>query len=107
MDADELREVLGNEFGFIFNEITPVIQNLTLEKDAKILDVGTGMGRMAILLAIHGYNVVTGEPENDQSEHTKQDWLGSAKKAGVDHLITYSPFNAENMPFVSLIQFSS
>ncbi len=100
MDIDELREALGNEFAFIFNEINPIIQNFLLEKEAKILDIGTGMGRMAIILALNGYKVITGEPESDQSEYAKQNWLESAKKVGVDHLITYTPFNAENMHFV-------
>lgn len=100
MDSEELRDVLGNEFVFIYDEISPIVQNLSEEKDAKMLDIGTGMGRMAITLALYGYKVITGEPESDQSEYAKQDWLESAKKVGVDHLISYTPFNAENMPFV-------
>ena len=99
MEIEELRDVLGNEFAFIFNEINPVLQDLGLEKTAKILDIGTGMGWMAITLALNHYEVITGEPENDESEYAKQDWLESAKKAKVDHIITYIPFNAEDMPF--------
>ncbi|MFW9823271.1 MAG: class I SAM-dependent methyltransferase [Candidatus Thorarchaeota archaeon] len=99
MEIDVLRDVLGNEFAFIFTDINPVLQNLELEKSAKILDVGTGMGWMAIILALNNYEVTTGEPENDESEYAKQDWLESVKKVNLDHMITYVPFNAEDMPF--------
>ncbi len=99
MDLEKLKEVLGNEFAYIYNDINPVIQSLKLNKKAKILDIGTGMGRMAITLALNNYNVITGEPEDDKSKYAKQDWLESARKVKVEHLITYTPFSAENMPF--------
>ena len=99
MDINEVKERLGAEFGFIFDNTNPIVQDLKLDKDAKILDVGTGEGRMAITLALHGYKVLTGELESDESEYAKRNWLESAKKAEVDHLITYTPFNAEKMPF--------
>jgi len=54
---------------------------------------------MAITLALNKYKVITGEPENDESEYGKQDWLNSAKKVGVDHMIDFIHFNAENMHF--------
>jgi ubiquinone/menaquinone biosynthesis C-methylase UbiE len=99
MDIEKLKEVLGNEFAFIYNDINPVIQDLKLNNQAKILDIGTGMGNMAITLALNDYTVITGEPEDDESKYAKQNWLESSKKAIVEHLITYTPFNAEKMPF--------
>jgi ubiquinone/menaquinone biosynthesis C-methylase UbiE len=99
MDSSEVKERLGAEFVYLFENTKPILQELELDKNADILDVGTGQGRMAITLALNGFKVLTGEPESDESEYAKKDWLESAKKAGVDHLITYKPFNAENMPF--------
>jgi ubiquinone/menaquinone biosynthesis C-methylase UbiE len=99
LDVEEIRNILGNEFAYIFNEINPVLQDLQLEKMAKILDIGTGEGWMAVILALNDYKVITGEPEDDESEYAKHDWLESARKAKVDHMITYIPFNAEDMPF--------
>jgi len=99
MDISEVKELLGGEFSFIFDNINPILKELELGKNAKILDVGTGEGRMAIILALNDYKVLTGEPESDESEYAKKNWLKSAKKAEVDHLITYTPFDAEKMPF--------
>lgn len=99
MDINEVKERIGAEFGFIFENTKPILQELELDKNAKILDVGTGEGKMAITLALNGYKVLTGELESDESEYAKRNWLESAKKAEVDHLITYTPFNAEKMPF--------
>jgi len=99
MDINEVKERLGSEFGFVFENTKPILQELGLDKNAKILDVGTGQGKMAITLALNGYKIITGELESDESVYAKRNWLESAKKVGVDHLITYKPFNAEKMPF--------
>jgi len=99
MNVEEIREILGNDFAFIYRETSPVIHGLNLDKNSKILDIGTGMGLMAITLALNNYNVITGEPDDDQSKYAKQNWFHHAQKAKVDHMITYTPFNAEKMPF--------
>ena len=99
MNISEVKELLGFEFGFIFDNVNPILQELEIDKNAKILDVGTGEDRMAITLALSDYKVLTGELESDESEYAKRNWFESAKKAEVDHLITYTPFNAEKMPF--------
>ena len=99
MNSREIKKQLGREFFIIYNDINPVIQELNLEKDAKILDIGTGKGRMAITLALNGYRVITGEPESDESEYAKQDWQKDAKEVNVDNLITFKSFDAETMPF--------
>ena len=99
MEVKEVKKMLDPEFNFMFDIINPVVQDLKLGKDAKILDIGTGRGRMAITLALNNYKVITGEPESDNSEYAKQDWLEDAKKVKVDHLINFKPFNAEQLPF--------
>ena len=99
MDINEAKKLLGNEISFMFDFINPIVQNLDLDKNAKILDVGTGKGRMAIILALNKFKVITGEPERDHTEYAKRDWLMNAKKVNVDHLITFVHFNAEDMSF--------
>jgi 2-polyprenyl-3-methyl-5-hydroxy-6-metoxy-1,4-benzoquinol methylase len=57
------------------------------------------MGYFAIVLALNGYNVLTGEPESDNSVYAKRDWLSNAQKVGVDHLIEFKAFDAEDTSF--------
>jgi 2-polyprenyl-3-methyl-5-hydroxy-6-metoxy-1,4-benzoquinol methylase len=99
MDIIEAKEILGKQFGFIVEDANKVINYLNLPQNAKILDVGTGRGYFAILLALNGYNVLTGEPESDNSIYAKKDWLSNSQKVGVDHLINFKAFDAQDMLF--------
>lgn len=95
MDLKKIKEVLGREFSYNAKILNEVIQSLKLEKDANILDIGTGLGVMSIMLASHGYKVLTGEPEG----HKWADWRSSAQKVGVEEFINFKPFRAEALPF--------
>ncbi|PIP09109.1 MAG: hypothetical protein COX51_00485 [Syntrophobacteraceae bacterium CG23_combo_of_CG06-09_8_20_14_all_50_8] len=99
MNIEKAKGILGKEFSFTADFTNEIIHDLRLQKDTMILDVGTGLGNMAIMLALNGYRILTGEPETDDSTYAKQDWLGNARKVGVDHLIEFKNFKAETMPF--------
>ena len=101
MDIIQAKEMLNEDLPFqvTLDTADRIIKELDLSKNARILDVGTGAGNMAATLALNGYSVITGEPEDDESLYSKKDWAGKAEKLQVDHLITFRAFNAENMPF--------
>lgn len=99
MNITQAKEILGKPFGFIIEDANELIRYLKLPQNAKIMDVGTGMGYFAIILALNGYTVLTGEPESDNSIYAGQDWLGNARKVGVDHLINFRAFDAKEMMF--------
>jgi 2-polyprenyl-3-methyl-5-hydroxy-6-metoxy-1,4-benzoquinol methylase len=99
MTIETAKEILGDMFSFTAEDTDRVIKGLALEAGAEVLDIGTGVGNLAIALAVNGLNVVTGEPEADDSKYAKQDWLENAKKVGMDHRITFKAFDAAAMPF--------
>ena len=95
MNLKEAIKLLDEEFSYNADFISRIIESLNMDKNAKILDIGTGRGVMAINLALHGYSVITGEPEEDKWS----DWRTEAKKVHVENLIEFTPLRAENLPF--------
>jgi len=95
MDFSKAKGILGDNFRRDADFLSSVVSKLKLVKNSKVLDVGTGRGHMAILLALHGYQVITGEPEGANWG----DWKTPAEKVHVEDMITFKPFNAERMPF--------
>ena len=101
MDITQAKELLNEDLPFLTTVDTAdrIIRGLDLKTNARILDVGTGAGNMAAVLALNGFSVITGEPADDESLYSKKDWAGKAKTLQVEDRITFQPFNAENMPF--------
>ncbi|MHA1489169.1 MAG: class I SAM-dependent methyltransferase [Promethearchaeota archaeon] len=95
MDLKKAKEILGEGFSKDAEFLDLVLNKLHLPTDSKILDIGTGSGHMAIILALHGYNVITGEPEGVNWA----DWKAFAEKVRVEKMITFKTFNAEKLPF--------
>jgi ubiquinone/menaquinone biosynthesis C-methylase UbiE len=125
MDLSSYKETF-REFADNADFINEKIDLLKLDKDSKILDIGTGIGAMSILLALKGFKVLTGEPEEDPEKyefehwhshnsdvsHEKDhihhhdydweawdNWEQSAKVLGVVDKIVYQHFDAQDLPF--------
>jgi len=114
------KKIFG-EFATDADFINDIIISLKLAKNSKILDIGTGMGAMSILLALNGLDVLTGEPEQtsgregeDHHQHNIEahyendeehrgeswgDWRKSAKNLGVEDQITFQNFDVQDLSF--------
>jgi ubiquinone/menaquinone biosynthesis C-methylase UbiE len=122
MNIIRYKEVIHADFSKDAEFMERVIKEIGLNPDAKILDIGTGFGAMAILLALNGYDVLTGQPENDPEwdEHAQvhhehgegheghhehgfhpemMDWRKNARKAGVLDKISFQFLDALNLDF--------
>ena len=96
---EQAKGILGDDFSFFFDLIDAQLLRMDLAREARILDVGTGMGRSAVAMALCGHQVVTGEPADDSSKYAKQAWREQARKVDVEDKIIFEPFEAEQMPF--------
>ncbi len=95
MNLEQAKKILGEEFSRDADFLSSIVQKLGLPINSKVLDVGTGRAHMAMILALNGYKVMTGQP----GDVYWADWRVSAKKVGVEEMITFKPFNAEKLPF--------
>ncbi len=86
---------LGERFSENVDFIEEVITTLNLDPKSLILDIGTGRGKMAIILALSGLNLITGEPQG----HNWADWQNNARKVNVLDRIEFRNLKAEELPF--------
>ncbi len=95
MSLKKIIGILGERFSENIDFTCEVIKNLNLDPNSLILDIGTGRGKMAIILALSGFQIITGEPEG----HNWADWQNNARKVNVLDKIEFRNFKAENLPF--------
>ena len=111
-DFEDIRRIWGKERTRDIDLIKETIHQLNLDVEARILDIGTGWGTMSISLALSGFKVLTGEPENwnksherlewhqgDQFHENHVNWKKIAKDLKVEHKIEYRKFDAIGLPF--------
>ena len=118
MHVEDVKNIWGEEWTHDISLISKTIHHLKLDRDCKILDIGTGQGIMAVSLALEGYRVITGEPEegseahkhyeqemgdyechHEHHGHSFTDWKEAVKIADVKDKIEFKHFNAEHLPF--------
>ena len=109
MDRKDAERVWGKEWSHDIELIGQAIDGLSLDKHARILDVGTGFGIMAISLAVDGFDVLTGEPEEEHGKHewwheqhstgVYSDWREAARSLRVEHKITFQHLDARQLSF--------
>ncbi|MBD3254944.1 MAG: methyltransferase domain-containing protein [Candidatus Lokiarchaeota archaeon] len=99
MDLKHIKKLIGGPFELIADSLSEIVNDLDIDKTAKVLDLGTGRGMMAIILALNEYHVLTGEPKEDKTMYAKKDWYGNAQKAEVANLISFKHFEVEKLPF--------
>lgn len=95
MNIERAKEILGGSFAENAEVINPIVSQLGLQKAVKVLDVGTGLGHMSIILAVNGFIVTTGQPNADHWG----DWQSNMERVGVSNQITFKEFFAEQLPF--------
>lgn len=108
MDHEELKKIWGEKSIHDYPFMNKIIGQQNLGPNAPVLDIGTGWGAMAINLALNGFDVITGEPDEWQKNHRHRDpgsrdrhgdWKEMAEKLDVTHKIKYQPLNAESLTF--------
>ena len=96
---EKASEILGPGFRVISADGATALDALGLSTDADVLDVGTGEANFAIHLALAGFDVITGEPETDDSRYAGHNWEENAEKLGVREKIRFQAFDGSAMPF--------
>lgn len=99
MDFNDAKQIIGGLYQVIGDSLNNIVKQINLNLNARILDIGTGDGKMAMTLALNGFKVITGEPENDYSRYANRNWQENVKKINVEEYITYLPIDAEKLPY--------